>query len=125
MFIRQPLSWLTTALPIASLERREPSTRSTRKRTAGMKHLRLTAPLAIAWLALGAYAGSEQEQRDAAPLSSREVLDRAFALRFEVDTHRKYCLLNGLDDIGLTLRQADKIRAFEARRREQFPWYFR
>jgi len=50
-----------------------------------MKHLRLTAPLAIGLLALGAYAGSEQEQRDAAPLSSREVLDRAFALRFEVD----------------------------------------
>jgi 3-isopropylmalate/(R)-2-methylmalate dehydratase small subunit len=46
-------------------------------------------------------------------------------LHFEVDAHRKYCLLNGLDEIGLTLRQADKIRVFEARRREQFPWYFR
>jgi len=45
-------------------------------------------------------------------------------LHFEVDAHRKYCLLNGLDEIGLTLRQADTIRAFEARRREQFPWYF-
>jgi len=47
------------------------------------------------------------------------------ALHFEVDSFRKYCLLNGLDEIGLTLRQADKIRAFEAQRREQFPWYFR
>ena len=46
-------------------------------------------------------------------------------LHFEVDAFRKYCLLNGLDEIGLTLRQADKIRAFEARRREQFPGYFR
>jgi 3-isopropylmalate/(R)-2-methylmalate dehydratase small subunit len=46
-------------------------------------------------------------------------------LHFEVDAHRKYGLLNGLDEIGLTLRQADKIRVFEARRREQFPWYFR
>ena len=49
----------------------------------------------------------------------------AKVLHFEVDPFRKYCLLNGLDEIGLTLRQADKIRAFEARRRAQFPWYFR
>jgi 3-isopropylmalate/(R)-2-methylmalate dehydratase small subunit len=45
-------------------------------------------------------------------------------MRFEVDPFRKYCLLNGLDEIGLTLRHADKIRAFEDRRRAQFPWYF-
>jgi len=45
-------------------------------------------------------------------------------LPFEVDAHRKYCLLNGFDDIGLTLRQADKIRAFEARRRIEQPWLF-
>ncbi len=44
--------------------------------------------------------------------------------RFEIDEFRKYCLLNGLDEIGLTLRHADKIRAFEARRKTQFPWYF-
>jgi 3-isopropylmalate/(R)-2-methylmalate dehydratase small subunit len=41
---------------------------------------------------------------------------------FEVDTFRKYCLLNGLDDIGLTLRQADKIRAFEERHIVAQPW---
>ena len=44
--------------------------------------------------------------------------------RFEVEAFRKHCLLNGFDDIGLTLRHADKIRAFEARRQAQFPWYF-
>ena len=44
--------------------------------------------------------------------------------RFEIDPFRKYCLLNGLDEIGLTLRHADKIRAFEARRKAQHPWYF-
>jgi 3-isopropylmalate/(R)-2-methylmalate dehydratase small subunit len=44
--------------------------------------------------------------------------------RFDVDAFRKYCLVNGLDEIGLTLRHADKIRAFEARRKTQFPWYF-
>jgi 3-isopropylmalate/(R)-2-methylmalate dehydratase small subunit len=41
---------------------------------------------------------------------------------FEVDGFRKYCLLNGLDDIGLTLRQADKIRAFEERHLANQPW---
>jgi 3-isopropylmalate/(R)-2-methylmalate dehydratase small subunit len=41
---------------------------------------------------------------------------------FEIDAFRKYCLLNGLDDIGLTLKQADKIRAFEERHLTQQPW---
>ncbi len=43
---------------------------------------------------------------------------------FDIDPFRKYCLLNGLDDIGLTLRHADEIRAFEARRRAEQPWLF-
>jgi len=46
-------------------------------------------------------------------------------LNFEVDRFRKYCLVNGFDDIGLTLRHADKIRDFEARRRMEQPWLFR
>jgi len=46
-------------------------------------------------------------------------------LPFEVQAFRKYCLLNGFDDIGLTLRQADKIRAFEAQRLAQKPWLAR
>jgi len=41
---------------------------------------------------------------------------------FEIDAFRKYCLLNGLDDIGLTLRQADMIRAFEERHIAAQPW---
>lgn len=41
---------------------------------------------------------------------------------FEVGEFRKYCLLNGLDDIGLTLRQADKIRDFEERHLFEQPW---
>jgi 3-isopropylmalate/(R)-2-methylmalate dehydratase small subunit len=43
-------------------------------------------------------------------------------LPFEVESFRKYCLLNGFDDIGLTLRHADKIRAFEAERLLKKPW---
>lgn len=46
-------------------------------------------------------------------------------LPFEVQAFRKYCLLNGFDDIGLTLRHADKIRAFEAERLTQKPWLAR
>jgi len=44
---------------------------------------------------------------------------------FEVQAFRKFCLQNGFDDIGLTLRQADKIRAFEAQRLAQKPWLSR
>ena len=44
---------------------------------------------------------------------------------FEVQAFRKFCLQNGFDDIGLTLRQADKIRAFEAQRLAQKPWLAR
>ncbi len=43
-------------------------------------------------------------------------------LPFEVQAFRKYCLINGLDDIGLTLRHADKIKAFEAQRLATKPW---
>ncbi len=43
---------------------------------------------------------------------------------FEVDAFRKHCLLNGLDDIGLTLQHADEIQAYEARRRAAAPWLF-
>jgi 3-isopropylmalate/(R)-2-methylmalate dehydratase small subunit len=43
-------------------------------------------------------------------------------LPFEVQAFRKYCLVNGFDDIGLTLRHADKIKAFEARRLARMPW---
>jgi len=43
---------------------------------------------------------------------------------FQVDAFRKECLLNGWDDIGLTLRHADKIRAFEEKRRIEQPWLF-
>jgi 3-isopropylmalate/(R)-2-methylmalate dehydratase small subunit len=46
------------------------------------------------------------------------------ALPFAVDAFRKECLVNGWDDIGLTLRHAEKIRAFEEQRRIEQPWLF-
>ena len=41
---------------------------------------------------------------------------------FDIDAFRKFCMINGLDDIGLTLQKADKIRAFEERHLAAQPW---
>jgi 3-isopropylmalate/(R)-2-methylmalate dehydratase small subunit len=43
---------------------------------------------------------------------------------FEIDAFRKRCLVNGLDEIGLTLEHVDEIRAFEAKRKAEHPWLF-
>ena len=43
-------------------------------------------------------------------------------LHFEIDSFRKHCMINGLDDIGLTLQQADAIHHFEERHIARFPW---
>ena len=48
----------------------------------------------------------------------------AVPIGFDVDAFRKHCLLEGLDDIGLTLQHVDDIRAYEVRRRQQAPWLF-
>ena len=54
----------------------------------------------------------------------RQVIVKAQGeeLPFDVEAFRKYCLLNGFDDIGLTLLQSDKIKAFEAERLAKKPW---
>jgi 3-isopropylmalate/(R)-2-methylmalate dehydratase small subunit len=44
--------------------------------------------------------------------------------KFDVDAHRKHCLLNGLDDIGLTLQHVDDIKAFEEKHRAAQPWLY-
>jgi 3-isopropylmalate/(R)-2-methylmalate dehydratase small subunit len=48
--------------------------------------------------------------------------DGSLAYSFEVEPFRKHCLVNGLDDIGLTLQHADAIRAFESKRLAEQPW---
>lgn len=45
-------------------------------------------------------------------------------LNFEVDPFRKHCLIEGLDDIGITLQDADAIRAYEAKQEQLTPWVF-
>ena len=54
----------------------------------------------------------------------RQVIVKAQGeeIAFPVEEFRKYCLINGLDDIGLTLRSSDKIKAFEAERLATKPW---
>jgi 3-isopropylmalate/(R)-2-methylmalate dehydratase small subunit len=44
--------------------------------------------------------------------------------QFDITPHRKHCLLNGLDEIGLTLQHADEIKAFEAKHKQAQPWLF-
>ena len=46
-------------------------------------------------------------------------------IKFEVDEFRRQCLLNGWDDIGLTLRDEDKISSYEARHKADAPWFKR
>ena len=41
---------------------------------------------------------------------------------FEVDRFKKHCLLNGLDDIGLTMEKEDKITVYESKAAQMFPW---
>lgn len=57
-------------------------------------------------------------------LSGQKVasLDGRFSRSFDIEPFRKHCLINGLDDIGLTLQHAEKIRAFESRRLADQPW---
>ena len=47
-----------------------------------------------------------------------------FKFSFDITPHRKHCMLNGLDEIGLTLQHADAIRAFEAKHQAAQPWLF-
>jgi 3-isopropylmalate/(R)-2-methylmalate dehydratase small subunit len=56
--------------------------------------------------------------------AQRVCLPGGAALPFAINEFRKYCLLQGLDDIGLTLRHADEIRAYEDARRAAQPWLF-
>jgi 3-isopropylmalate/(R)-2-methylmalate dehydratase small subunit len=43
-------------------------------------------------------------------------------IKFDIDPHRKHCLLNGLDDIGLTLVKKQKISSFEEKAKASRPW---
>ncbi|MGD8558597.1 MAG: 3-isopropylmalate dehydratase small subunit [Gammaproteobacteria bacterium] len=56
--------------------------------------------------------------------AQRVVKPNGEAIAFDVDEFRKYCLLNGLDDIGLTLQHVDDIKSYEQKRAQEAPWLF-
>jgi len=58
-------------------------------------------------------------------LADQEItLPDGSVITFEVDSFKKHCLLNGLDDIGLTLQHKDDIQSYEENRQQQTPWLF-
>lgn len=68
----------------------------------------------------------EEGYRLTVDLEAKEIRtpsDRAIA--FDVDDFRRHCLINGLDDIGLTLEKSDAIKAFETKHKATQPWLFR
>lgn len=56
--------------------------------------------------------------------SQTVTLPSGVSFKFDITPHRKHCLLNGLDEIGLTLQHADAIKAFENKHRATQPWLF-
>jgi 3-isopropylmalate/(R)-2-methylmalate dehydratase small subunit len=71
----------------------------------------------------GVYAANDYELRvDLQAQKVRTPDGKVYS--FEVDAFRKHCLLNGLDEIGLTLESAEKIKAFEARQKQSAPWLY-
>ena len=74
---------------------------------------------------LFAQAQGEQALQLTVDLEAQQIHGAAGGpIGFDVDPFRKHCLLEGLDDIGLTLQHVDDIREYEARRRQEAPWLF-
>jgi 3-isopropylmalate/(R)-2-methylmalate dehydratase small subunit len=70
-------------------------------------------------------SNGEQALEIAVDLENQKLaLNDGTEISFEVDSFRKHCLLDGLDDIGLTLQHVDEIHAYEERRRQEAPWLF-
>jgi 3-isopropylmalate/(R)-2-methylmalate dehydratase small subunit len=74
---------------------------------------------------LFAMAQGEEALEIAVDLESQKLVVNGEEIAFDVDSFRKHCLLEGLDDIGLTLQHVDAIRAYEEKRKQTAPWLFR
>lgn len=57
-------------------------------------------------------------------LENQKIIDDDTSYPFDIDTFKKYCLLEGLDDIGLTLKYHEDIKHFEKKYHNQYPWLF-
>jgi 3-isopropylmalate/(R)-2-methylmalate dehydratase small subunit len=74
---------------------------------------------------LFAECAATEGYRLAVDLETQEIATPAGeSFAFDITPHRKHCLLNGLDEIGLTLQHADEIKAFEVKHRAAQPWLF-
>ena len=70
-------------------------------------------------------AGASSTYRLAVDLEQQSVTTPGGeSFTFDIDPFRKHCIMNGLDDIGLTLAHADEIKAFEGKHRERQPWLY-
>ena len=86
----------------------------------GMLPLRITSPEDLERIAVEARAGHEIEV-DLIAQAIRDANGNELA-KFDVESFRRHCLINGLDDIGLTMQLEDKINKFEERRTRETPW---
>ncbi len=68
---------------------------------------------------------SIEDNNIAINLEKQEISFSGKGISFDVDSFRKHCLLNGLDDISLTFEKSDKIDLFEAKQRESQPWLYK
>ncbi|KAK6579800.1 hypothetical protein PZA11_007508 [Diplocarpon coronariae] len=86
----------------------------------GMLPIAITSPGDLATIAAEAHAGREIE----VDLPAQTIRDAAgkTICTFDVEEFRKHCLVNGLDDIGLTMQMEDKINAFERKMSREVPW---
>jgi len=74
---------------------------------------------------VGLMAAAERGETLTVDLAAQEIRAPAVpAVAFTIDAFRKHCLINGLDDIGLTLEKADRIAAFEGRQKSALPWLY-
>ena len=74
---------------------------------------------------LFAMADGEKALEIRVDLQAQKLVVNGEEIAFDVDAFRKHCLLEGLDDIGLTLQHVDEIRAYEEKRKQTAPWLFR
>ena len=74
---------------------------------------------------LFAMADGEKALEISVDLEVQKLIVNGEEIAFDVDAFRKHCLLEGLDDIGLTLQHVDEIRAYEEKRKQTAPWLFR
>ena len=74
---------------------------------------------------LFAMAQGEEALEISVDLAAQKLVVNGEEIAFDVDSFRKHCLLEGLDDIGLTLQHVDEIRAYEEKRKQTAPWLFR